>query len=53
MNHGCIYCEKELLFPWEKRRMVCDSCHYAISDTYHEDYREIGERKIEQKSRQS
>ncbi|WP_347549178.1 hypothetical protein ABFG93_16915 [Pseudalkalibacillus hwajinpoensis] len=52
MNHGCIYCEKELLFPWEKRRMVCDECQYAISDSYHEDYRDESKRKIEQKSRQ-
>lgn len=51
MDHGCIYCEKELLFPWERRRIVCDGCHYAISDSYHEDYRPVSKRNIEEKSR--
>lgn len=37
----CVYCEKELLYPWEKRRFDCDECLYAISTTYSDDGEEF------------
>ncbi|WP_171016626.1 hypothetical protein [Pseudalkalibacillus caeni] len=40
MNGNCLYCKKELFYPWELRRYVCDDCEYAITDTYHEEWKE-------------
>ncbi|WP_181833122.1 hypothetical protein [Bacillus taeanensis] len=37
MEMRCVYCEKELIYPWERRRLDCDDCYYAISASYHED----------------
>lgn len=34
----CVYCNEELLFPWEKRRFDCDKCNDAIHITYYEDH---------------
>lgn len=36
----CVYCKKELLFPWERIRVDCDDCHYAITVTYYDNHSE-------------
>lgn len=34
----CVYCGKELIYLWEKRRFDCDQCHHAIHITHYEDH---------------
>ncbi len=48
----CVYCDKELLFPWELRRVDCDDCHYAITVTYYDNHSELEQADLTKRGNQ-